>query len=95
MNDTERKVTVYGVGTRAYRDTIFSGMVPGVVTEVIKPGMGYIAAGSGAGRVCLTVSKDHAPYKKGEKFYLSAHSCVPAKQLNRRNGRINTNYAWE
>ena len=94
MNDTERQITQYPAGTRAVYDTLFSGQVPGKVTEVIEPGYGYIAGGAGRGRVRFVVSKDHGAYKKGMEMCLSAHDCPPVKQLRRRRGTIDTNYAW-
>lgn len=94
MNDAERVITQYKAGTRAVYDTLFSGQIQGKVVEVLEPGYGYIAAGTGRGRVRFEVTADRGAYKKGQQLRLSAHDCPPVKQLRRRRGTIDTNYSW-
>lgn len=75
----------YGPKTTAFLDT-FSGMIPCVVTEVLKPG----ANGKRIGRneVKIRITKDVGAYRKGEILTESASNVVP------RNHRIKRGYTY-
>lgn len=85
--------TTYGVGTKAYLDT-FAGMVPCVVTEILRPG----ANGKLITRddVVIKLTQTVQAYKKGEILTESASSVVPRKQIIERkySRRVNVCYKY-
>lgn len=87
--------TIYKSGSRAYIDTVQSGLIPCRVLSVDKPGNGWESC-SGAVTVKVLPSAKGA-FNPGLVCSFSAATIVPARQVKRRkySTRILTGYRWE
>jgi hypothetical protein len=89
----------YTVGTKVFLDFAFSGKPLGIVTEIITPGNGNCAGGTGGEiRVRITGNLGAPAYRVGEVLTASASIAVPRAQEFRKPGScfrwVNTDYAF-
>jgi hypothetical protein len=78
------------LGTLAYYDTLFNGLVPCKVTGI------RTYNEFGHYEVMFTITADRGGYKKGEKLSAQPRNVVPRKMVRVKHGHygIKTNYAW-
>lgn len=78
------------LGTLAYYDTLFNGLIPCKVTGI------RVYNEHGHYEVFFTITANRGAYKKGEKLSSSPIHVIPRKSVRiRRNGfGVRNNYAW-
>ena len=78
-------MTIYGIDTLAYYDSMRSGLVPCKVTRIV-PDAGGVTL------VTAVVTADRYAYKRGETITYSGHFIVPRNHVKRN--RIISGYLW-
>jgi hypothetical protein len=78
------------LGTLAYYDTLFAGLVPCIVTGL------RVYNEHGHYEVFFTITADRRGYKRGEKLSARSMYVIPRKMVRVKNGHygIKTGYAW-
>lgn len=78
------------LGTLAYYDTLFNGLVPCKVTGI------RVYNEFGHYEVYFTVTATRGAWKKGDKFVSSPKNVIPRKMVFVRSGQyhIKTYFAW-
>lgn len=84
----------YTVGTLAFLDTVFTGLVPVKVVEVIPPGP------NGRSQFCThvisVVTEENRGFRKGERVDFPGYDTVPREHIVRRGIylRVRTDFEW-
>ena len=78
------KEYTYGIGTLAYYDAMFSGLIPIKIIDI----------NSGINKVLVT--KDFLGYKKGDILTIAHYYCIPRKHVYKSGCylKIKTNFKW-
>ena len=93
MRDSE--FATYEAGALAFIDTLFNGLVPCKVIEVVYQGNGRVM---GSGELRVQITADRGAYKRGEILTENATQVFPRNHIRRRaNGGtyINSLYEWK
>ena len=85
---------IYGVGTRAFYDTAYSGLVPCIVTAIV-PGI-HSGTVTGFHEISITVTSTKGAYPKGFNTVCGPAQVIPSRHVIKRNGLnyINTSFHW-
>lgn len=82
------RTRVYGVGTLAYLDSLYSGLVPCKVIDITGAGDG--------GKVTVKLTASRGGYSRGETVETHPGHVIPRDKVRTRDGqlRIITSYVW-
>ena len=75
-------VKTYGIGTKAYLDTPFGGLIPCIVVGIAGESFGHVAVNTLSLTIRLTASR--GAYRRGETIQASAYDCPPRDRVTRR-----------
>ena len=75
-------VKTYGIGTKAYLDTPFAGLIPCIVVGIAGESFGHVAVATHPLTIRLTAT--HGAYRRGEIMETIAYDCPPRDRVIRR-----------
>ena len=82
METLSLPVKTYGIGTKAYLDTPFAGLIPCIVVGIAGESFGHVAVNTLSLTIKLTASR--GAYRRGETIQASAYDCPPRDRVTRR-----------